>query len=81
MGFFSTWFLSCALAIHNGLLLKQWNLERWSIAFALINALVNTRVITIGGVHIAGQTACGQGIIGFATWIFVLACSCSPPWS
>jgi len=41
-------FFFCALAIYDMLLLKQYSVEYWTIAFALINAAVITKVIMIG---------------------------------
>ena len=41
-------FFFCAIAIYDMLLLKQYNVEYWTIAFALINAMVITKVIMIG---------------------------------
>ena len=41
-------FFFCALAIYDMLLLKQYSVEYWTVAFALINAAVITKVIMIG---------------------------------
>ena len=38
----------CSLALYDLLLLKQYHVEYWSFGFALINALVITKVIMIG---------------------------------
>ena len=41
-------FFFCALAIYDMLLLRQYNVEYLTISFAIINALVITKVIMIG---------------------------------
>ena len=46
--FFYLAFFFCALALYDLLLLNQYHVEYWTFGFALINALVITKVIMIG---------------------------------
>jgi hypothetical protein len=41
-------FFFCALVTYTTLVLKEYHVEYWNYAFALINALVITKVIMIG---------------------------------
>ena len=44
-------FFFCALAIYDMLLLRQYSVEYWTIAIALINAALITKVIMIGNMR------------------------------
>lgn len=61
-------FFFCALAIYDMLLLKQYHVEYWTIAFALINALVITKVIMIGEYAKLGNRHEENALLVSAVW-------------
>ena len=61
-------FFFCALAIYDLLLLRQYNVEYWTIAFALINALVITKVIMIGEYAKLGRRHEDKALLVSAVW-------------
>jgi len=61
-------FFFCALAIYDMLLLKQYNVEYWTIAFALINAAVITKVIMIGEYAKLGKRYEYKALLLSAVW-------------
>ena len=61
-------FFFCALAIYDMLLLRQYNVEYWTIAFALINALVITKVIMIGEYAKLGKRFEYKALLISAVW-------------
>ena len=61
-------FFFCALAIYDMLLLRQYNVEYWTLAFALINALVITKVIMIGEYAKLGRRHEGKALLISAVW-------------
>src|SRR5262252_2749452 len=61
-------FFFCALAIYDMLLLKQYNVEYWTIAFALINAAVITKVIMIGEYAKLGKRYEYKALLISAVW-------------
>lgn len=61
-------FFFCALAIYDRLLLKQYNVEYWTIAFALINAAVITKVIMIGEYAKLGKRYEYHALLVSAVW-------------
>src|SRR5215467_12713791 len=61
-------FFFCAIAIYDMLLLKQYNVEYWTIAFALANALVITKVIMIGEAAKLGRRQENKALLISAVW-------------
>jgi len=61
-------FFFCALAIYDMLLLKQYSVEYWTIAFALINAAVITKVIMIGEYAKIGKRYEYKALLISAVW-------------
>ena len=61
-------FFFCALAIYDMLLLKQHSIEYWTIAFALINAAVITKVIMIGEYAKLGKRYEYKALLISALW-------------
>ena len=61
-------FFFCALAIYDMLLLKQYYVEYWTITFALINALVITKVIMIGEYAKLGRRHEDKALLLSAVW-------------
>lgn len=61
-------FFFCALAIYDMLLLKQYNVENLTIAFALINAAVITKVIMIGEYAKLGKRYEYKALLVSAVW-------------
>ena len=61
-------FFFCALAIYDMLLLRQYNVEYWTITFALINALVITKVIMIGEAAKLGKRHEDKALLVSAVW-------------
>ena len=61
-------FFFCAIAIYDMLLLKQYNVEYWTIAFALVNALVITKVIMIGEAAKLGRRQENKALLISAVW-------------
>ena len=61
-------FFFCALAIYDMLLLRQYNVEYWTLAFALINALVITKVIMIGEYANLGKRHENKAPLVSAVW-------------
>ena len=61
-------FFFCALAIYDMLLLKQYNVEYLTIAFALINAAVITKVIMIGEYAKLGKRYEYKALLVSAVW-------------
>jgi hypothetical protein len=61
-------FFFCALAVYDMLLLRQYNVEYWTLAFALINALVITKVIMIGEYAKLGKRYEYKALLVSAVW-------------
>jgi len=61
-------FFFVALAIYDMLLLKQYSVEYWTIAFALINAAVITKVIMIGEYAKLGKRYEYKALLVSAVW-------------
>ena len=62
-------FFFCALSAYKMLLLKQYQVEEyWNFGFALINALVITKVILIGQYAKVGKKYEGKAIVVTAIW-------------
>src|ERR1700746_1021850 len=61
-------FFFCALAVYDMLLLKQYSVEYWTIAFALINAAVITKVIMIGEYAKLGKRYEYKALLLSAVW-------------
>jgi len=61
-------FFFVALAIYDMLLLRQYSIEYWSIAFAFINALVITKVIMIGEYAKLGRRHENKPLLVSAVW-------------
>ena len=61
-------FFFCAIALYDMLLLRQYNVEYWTIAFALINAVVITKVIMIGEYAKLGKRHENKALLISAVW-------------
>ena len=61
-------FFFCALATYDMLLLNQYHVESWNFAFALINALVITKVIMIGEYAKLGRRHESRPLLVSAIW-------------
>ena len=61
-------FFFCALTTYGMLLLKEFHVEYWSYAFALINALVITKVIMIGEYAKVGRKYEARALFLSAVW-------------
>src|SRR5215472_1459461 len=61
-------FFFCAIALYDMLLLRQYHVEYWTIAFALINALVITKVIMIGEYAKLGKRHEDKALLVSAVW-------------
>ena len=61
-------FFFCALAAYGMLLLDEYHVKYWSFAFALINALVITKVIMIGEYAHVGRKGEDKPLILSAVW-------------
>lgn len=61
-------FFFCALVTYNMLLLAQYHVEYWNFAFALINALVLTKVIMIGEMAKLGRKHENKSLLVSAVW-------------
>jgi hypothetical protein len=61
-------FFFCALVTYNMLLLAQYQVEYWNFAFALINALVVTKVIMIGEMAKLGRKHENKSLLVSAVW-------------
>jgi hypothetical protein len=61
-------FFFCAIAIYDMLLLRQYNVEYWTVAFALINALVIAKVIMIGEYAKLGKRHEDKALLVSAVW-------------
>ncbi len=61
-------FFFCALAAYSRLLLHQYHVEFWSYTFAIINALVITKVIMIGEYAHVGRRGERNPILLSAIW-------------
>lgn len=61
-------FFFCAIAVYDMLLLRQYNVEYWTIAFALINALVITKVIMIGEYAKLGRMHEDKSLLVSTVW-------------
>ncbi len=61
-------FFFCALVTYNMLLLHQLHVEYWSYSFALINALVITKVIMIGEYAHVGKRGESRSLLVSALW-------------
>jgi len=61
-------FFFCALVTYSMLLLKQYDVEYWNYAFALINALIVTKVIMIGEYAKVGHRGEGKPLFISAIW-------------
>jgi len=67
-------FFFCALAAYDMLLLHEYHVESWNFAFALINALVITKVIMIGEYAKLGRKHENKSLLVSAVWkAFVFA--------
>jgi len=61
-------FFFCALVAYDTLLLKQYEVEYWNFGFALLNALVITKVIMIGEYAKLGTRHEGKTLFVSAVW-------------
>ena len=61
-------FFFCALAAYGMLLLHEYHVRYWSFAFALINALVITKVIMLGEYAHVGRKGEDKALILSAVW-------------
>jgi hypothetical protein len=61
-------FFFCALVAYDTLLLKQYEVEYWNFGFALLNALVITKVIMIGEYAKLGTRHEGKALFISAVW-------------
>ena len=61
-------FFFCALTTYKMFLLRQYEIDEWSYGFALINALVITKVIMIGQYAKIGRKHEGNSIFISAIW-------------
>jgi len=61
-------FFFCALAAYDMLLLNEYHVESWNFAFALINALVITKVIMIGEYAKLGRKHENKSLLVSAVW-------------
>jgi hypothetical protein len=61
-------FFFCALVAYDLFLLKQYEVEYWSFGFALLNALVITKVIMIGEYAKLGRMHENKGVFVSALW-------------
>ena len=66
--FFYVAFFFCALTTYDMLLLREYHVEYWNYAFALINALVITKVIMIGEYAKLGKRLEAKPLIVSAIW-------------
>ena len=68
LSFYLAFFL-CALSAYKLLLLKQYQVEEyWNFGFAIINALIITKVIMIGQYAKLGKRHEGKAILVSAIW-------------
>ena len=61
-------FFFCALTTYKMFLLRQYEIDEWSYAFALLNALVITKVIMIGQYAKIGRKHEGNSVFISAIW-------------
>jgi hypothetical protein len=61
-------FFFCAIEIYRMFLLNQYNVSYWNLGFALINALVVTKVIMIGEYTKLGRRYEKKSLIVSAVW-------------
>jgi len=61
-------FFFCALTTYSMLLLNEYHVKYWNYAFALINALVITKVIMIGEYAKVGRKYESSAVIFSAIW-------------
>lgn len=61
-------FFFCALVAYDTLLLKQYQVAYWNFGFALLNALVITKVIMIGEYAKLGTRHEGKALFISAAW-------------
>src|SRR5215471_3665070 len=61
-------FFFCALMAYNMLLLNEYHVKYWNFAFALINALVITKVIMIGELAKLGRKHENKSLFISAVW-------------
>lgn len=61
-------FFFCALAVYDMLLLHQYSVDNWNFGFALINALVITKVIMIGEYARLGRKYESRPLLLSAVW-------------
>src|SRR5215475_3440712 len=61
-------FFFCALVAYDTLLLKQYDVAYWNFGFALLNALVITKVIMIGEYAKLGSRHEGKALFISAVW-------------
>lgn len=61
-------FFFCALTTYNMLLLNEYHVKYWSFAFALINALVITKVIMIGELAKLGRKHEDKSLLISSIW-------------
>jgi hypothetical protein len=61
-------FFFCALTTYKMFLLSQYEIDEWSYGFALINALVITKVIMLGQYAKLGTRYEGRSIFFSAMW-------------
>ena len=73
ISFYLAFFL-CALVTYDIFLLRQYHIEFWNYAFAIVNALVITKVIMIGEYAKLGRRQERQSLFVFAVWKAFLFC-------
>lgn len=61
-------FFFCALTTYKMFLLRQYEIDEWSYGFALLNALVVTKVIMIGQYAKIGRKHEGKSVFISAIW-------------
>jgi hypothetical protein len=61
-------FFFCALTTYKMFLLRQYEIDEWSYGFALLNALVITKVIMIGQYAKIGRKHEGKSVFVSALW-------------
>ncbi len=66
--FFYLAFFFCALVTYSMLLLNEYHVKYWNYAFALINALVITKVIMIGEYAKIGKKYEGRALFVSVIW-------------
>jgi hypothetical protein len=67
-------FFFCALTTYKMFLLRQYQIDEWSYGFALLNALVITKVIMIGQYAKIGRKHEGKSVFISAIWKSFIYC-------